>query len=291
MRNDQVSKTAEASAAMRALHYLYEDQPIISDSFASYFTNWKWRIILSNRFFPYLLKTTVMRSVYSAVGGQILSRSRYAEDKLEKAIENGIRQYVILGAGMDSYVLRHPELKDRLTIFEIDHPATQAVKRERIMKLTGKLPENLVFVPVDFEKQTIAEALDHTSFISTEPAFFSWIATTFYLTRQSIYKTLSSIKEFSEIGSELVFDYSIADTSLSPKGKDESITTKKFVARRREVYVSNFDHDEIISEMGNLGYEIIEQVTPDKMQELYFTNRRDDLKAALWAAMVHLRIK
>ena len=291
MTDNQSSKTAEAAAAIRALHYLYEEQHIISDPFARHLTNWKWQTILSNRSFPYLLKTTIMKPIYSAVGGQILSRARYAEDKLEQAIAKGIRQYVILGAGMDSYSLRHPQPKGQLTVFEIDHPVTQGTKRKKLLKLTDKLPEHLVLVPVDFEKQTVSDALKETSFRPGEPAFYSWIATTYYLTRASIYRTLSSIAEFSANGSEIVFDYSIADSCLTPEGKSESAITKTFVARRGEVYVSNFDHDEIKVEVGKLGYELLEQATPDLLQKLYFSNRDDKLRAALWAALVHFRVK
>ncbi len=291
MRDNQSSKTAEAAAAIRAMHYLYEDQHIISDPYAQHFTNWKWKIILSNRFLPYLLKTTIMKPIYTAVGGQILTRSRYAEDKLRQAIANGIKQYVILGAGMDSFVLRHSDLKNQLTVFEIDHPGTQTTKRDRLLKLTGKLPENLVLVPVDFEKQTVAEALKQTIFNPDEPAFFSWIATTFYLTRKSIYETLMSIAGIAAKGSEIVFDYSIADTSLSPEGKAESVTTKKFVARRGEIYVSNFDHIEIKDEVSKLGYDLIEQATPNILHKLYFENRKDNLKEALWAAIIHFRVR
>lgn len=291
MTDNQSSKTAEAAAAIRAMHYLYEQQHIIADPFARDLTNWRWQAILSNPILPYLLKTTVMKPIYSAVGGQILSRSRYAEDKLSKAIENGIRQYVILGAGMDSFALRQPDLKDKVMVFEIDHPATQATKRERLLKKYGKLPENLVFVPVDFEQQTVADALKQTKFMSNQPAFFSWIATTFYLTRESIYHTLNSIAGYAARNSEIVFDYSIADSCLSPEGKIESAETKRFVARQGEVYVSNFDHDEIKDEVCRLGYELMEQATPDVLQKMYFLNRNDKLKAALWAAMVHFRIK
>ena len=145
MIENQTSKTAEGAAAIRAIHYLYDDQHIFSDPFARHFTSWKWKAILSHRFFPYLLKTTVMKPIYSAVVGQILSRSRYTEDKLKGAIASGIKQYVILGAGMDSFVLRHPELKNQLTVYEIDHPSTQTTKKDRLLKLTGKLPENLFF--------------------------------------------------------------------------------------------------------------------------------------------------
>jgi methyltransferase (TIGR00027 family) len=232
-----------------------------------------------------------MKPIYSAVGGQILSRSRYAEDRLEIAIKNGVKQYVLLGAGMDSYALRHPELSDRLTIYEVDHPATQKSKKERFIKLAKELPENLVFVPVNFEEQTISEALRQTSFKPDEPAFFSWIATTFYLTRKSIFETLSSIYGFASEYSEIVFDYSIADSSLSPEGEAESKVTKKFVARRGEVYLSNFEHQEIVEEVNKLGYQLIEQATPDLIERQYFSDRKDKLKAALWAAMIHLRIK
>ena len=137
----------------------------------------------------------------------------------------------------------------------------------------------------------MAEALKLTSYNPDEPAFFSWIATTFYLTRKSIFETLSSIASIAGKGSEVVFDYSIADSSLSPEGKIQSVVTKQYVAKRGEYYLSNFEHEEINFEVSNLGYQTIEQATPDLLGRLYFTNRKDRLKEALWAAMIHFRIK
>lgn len=291
MKQDQSSKTAEAAAAIRALHYLYESPHILADPYAIHLTNWKWRAILSNRFFPSILKSTGMRKIYAAVAGQILSRSRYTEDRLQDALKKGIRQYVILGAGMDSYALRHPELEEKLNIFEIDHPGTQSTKRNKVLKIANQISPNQFFIPVDFEKQNLTDALIASSFKLDEPAFFSWIATTYYLTRESIFNTLASIAKLSTSGSEVIFDYVIANTGLSDQSVSESDTTKKFVERRGEVYLSEFEHNELIEEVCKLGFELLDLVTPEDMHRLYFVDRKDRLKAGQWSAMVHFRCK
>ena len=291
MKDDTSSKTAEAAAALRALHYLYETQHIFTDPFAIKLTNKKWKLILSNRFFPQILKTTVMKPIYNAVGGQILSRGRYAEDKLESSIKRGIKQYVILGAGMDTFALRYPNLLDKIKVFEIDHPATQKTKKEKLLKIIRTLPENLVFVPANFEKQTVSDALLNTSFDPKKPTFFSWMVTSYYLTEKSIFETLSSLINIATNNSEIVFDYYINDRLLTKEGLNEINATKAFVAKRGEVFLTSFDHQELIQKVNKIGYTLAELAPPDIIQKLYFLNRKDKLKAAQWCSMIHLKTR
>ena len=291
MNDDTSSETAEAAAALRALHYLYETQHILTDPFAIKLTSRKWKFILSNRVFPYLLKNTIMKPIYNAVGGQILSRGRYAEDKLKSSINRGIKQYVILGAGMDTFALRYPNLLDKIKVFEIDHPATQKKKKENLLKIVKTLPENLVFIPVNFEKQTVSDALSNTSFDPNSPTFFSWMGTSYYLTQKSIFETLTSLREIAATNSEIVFDYYINDELLTKEGLSEVNATKTFVAKRGEVFLTSFDHQELIQKVDDIEYELVELAPPEDIQKRYFQNRKDTLNAAQWCSMIHLKTK
>jgi methyltransferase (TIGR00027 family) len=112
-------------------------------------------------------------------------RSRYAEDELSKAIERGVAQYVILGAGLDSFAYRRRDLAEVIHVFEVDYPATQAWKQARLRTLGITLPSNLTFIPIDFEKQALADALRAGGYRAEKPAFFSWLGVTEYLTEEA----------------------------------------------------------------------------------------------------------
>lgn len=119
-------------------------------------------------------------------------RSRYAEDQLAKAVEQDVAQYVVLGAGLDTFACRNPD-SINLRVFEVDHPATQAWKLERLQAAGIAIPQSLKFVPVDFVRQTLAAGLEQNGFDSGSPAFFSWLGVTPYLTRESCLATLRFI--------------------------------------------------------------------------------------------------
>lgn len=289
MKDNKYSKTAEAAAFMRAAHYIESDSRIFLDPYASKLTSTRWKFVLANKPLRFILKKIFMRDLYNSVSGQILSRSRYAEDCLYQAIENGMEQYVILGAGMDSFAIRNSALKDRIKIFEVDHPASQENKKAKLEKYGLKSSVNLIYVPVDFNKDRLTEALDAAGFDRNRPAFFSWIATSFYLTKDTIFDTFRLLNEYASEGSQLVFDYNLEESVLSEEAKVQSQTTKRFVASKGEVYLSAFTDEELESNMRDIGYEIIECATPEVLQERYFQNRKDDLKAALWASMLHVK--
>ncbi len=172
MEKGKPSRTAEFVAAVRAAHRLYDRPLLFEDSFAIQLTSARWRIICKNR----LLHWLVMKKILGALRplhGQILARSRYAEDHLDEAFSAGVRQYVLIGAGLDSFALRRQDVISSLKVYELDHPATQRAKRERLAQLRIPMPTNLEFVPVDLERETIAQALARSSYSPTSRAFFS----------------------------------------------------------------------------------------------------------------------
>lgn len=172
MKATRHSSTAEATAAVRAWHRLNHVPLIFDDPYALEFTSKAWRVICKNKLLTWLVFERILRRL-RPVAAEIISRARYTEDKLELAIQNGIRQYVLLGAGFDSFALRRPDLLAELHMYEIDHPLSQRVKKERIQKQYGQMPNNLEFVPVDFEKETLKDALYNSNYTSKQPAFFS----------------------------------------------------------------------------------------------------------------------
>jgi O-methyltransferase involved in polyketide biosynthesis len=169
MRSRQRSKTADAAAATRAAHRLYDRPVVFDDAFALDLTSAGWRRICQNRLPHWLIMEKALGAL-RPVAGQVLSRAQYAEDCLEEAVAEEIDQYVIIGAGHDSFVLRRPDLASRLTVFELDHPDTQHAKRDRLASLGQEIPGQLEFVPIDFESEAIESALARSSFSSEQPA-------------------------------------------------------------------------------------------------------------------------
>jgi methyltransferase (TIGR00027 family) len=133
------------------------------------------------------------------------ARSRIAEDALSMAVERGVRQIVILGAGLDTFALRNPHGARQIRIYEVDHPGTQAWKRQRLTEAQIALPPWLTFVPVDFEQDDVGERLAAAGFQQNLPAFFTWLGVVPYLTQDAIGRTLDSMSSIQS--SEVVFDY------------------------------------------------------------------------------------
>jgi methyltransferase (TIGR00027 family) len=137
--------------------------------------------------------------------------SRYAEDELTAAMARGATQYVVLGAGLDTYAYRNAH--SRLRVFEVDHPATQAWKRKQLDAAGIAIPSSLTFVPTDFEEQSLCSVLQSSGFQAGEISFFSWLGITPYLTAEAAMATLAFIGSLPE-GSGVVFDYAVARSSL-----------------------------------------------------------------------------
>ena len=160
-------------------------------------------------------QATALACVIQTHNGPItLSRSRYAEDQLAVAtasaspthsvghdVDQGVRQYVILGAGFDTFAFRRPDLLDRLQVFEVDHPATQALKRERLTLLDQSAPPQLHFVPIDFATQRLSDVLAPPAYDPRQKSFFSWLGVTYYLTREVVFDTLRDVAAVAPQGS------------------------------------------------------------------------------------------
>ncbi len=288
MREEERSITAEMVAYTGAKHLLYDDPVLFEDSFAIEFLSARRRRFLKNPFIGLLMRSTLYRH-FSPVCAYSVDRYRYNEEKLEKAIVQGVRQYVIIGAGYDSFALRRRDLSDSVRIFELDHPATQKAKRKRLSELNVELPKNLGFVPVDLENETVAEALKRSSYNREVPTFFSCLGTIHYLTRDAVFRTLRSLASSAASGSEIVLDYIIPDRLMGQKD------LKRFNKNRRvqlsEPIITYFDPDTLVTEMEDLGFELLENLSPNERRLRYFLNRKDNLFPSGTSYFAHFRVR
>jgi methyltransferase (TIGR00027 family) len=206
----------------------------------------------------------------------IVLRSRYTEDELAHAIQRGVRQYVILGAGLDTFAYRNPYLGSRLRVFEVDHPATQSWKRARLREAKIAIPDSLTFAPVDFERQTLADGLSRAGFRADAAAFFSLLGVVVYLTKTAVMETFKFIASLPS-GSEIVFDYSISPSALSESQRFFHEVGASRVANVGEPWITYFDPPSLASELRGLGFKHVEDFGPEEANHRYFKDRQDAL--------------
>jgi len=205
----------------------------------------------------------------------ILSRAPYAENSLEKAVGQGVKQYVILGAGLDTFAFRRKELVKQLQVFEVDHPATQSYKRNRLAELGWEIPEQLHFVPVDFTKESLAEALKRSSYDPQSLTFFSWLGVTYYLTREEVFAALRDIAGIAPPGSTVIFDYLDTDAFIPRKAVPRIQFMMYSVQQVGEPMKAGFDPFKLAEELAPLGLRLNEDLSPMDIFMLYFMGRTD----------------
>lgn len=270
----RASATAIGTALMRAAHTRLDRPMLIDDP-------WGDRLILAEEREAILARAgaenldTVLRAHPSY--GTVILRARYAEDVLAEAVQRGVRQYVIVGAGMDSFALRRPPFAHDLEIFELDHPSTQELKTARLAACELPLPPGLHLVAADLSETGLDDALASSPFRRDRPAFFSWLGVTPYLTRQANLATLAAIASCALAGSELVFSY--LDHSLlgSDGAHGPMQRARAQVASLGEPWVSGFDPDQLDSDLQGTGLELVENLGPEELGARYCAGRTDGL--------------
>ena len=201
-------------------------------------------------------------------------RARLAEDVVERAVASGTRQYAILGAGWDSFAYRRPDLLVRLRVFEIDHPASQAWKRERLAELGVSLPANLVFAPVDFETQTLSAGLLAAGFDFAAGTVFSWIGVTMYLTLAAIEATLETVAVCPP-DSRIVLTYNPPPSSLHDEGLAMHSRMSRLVGEMGEPWISLFTPAEAEALLRRCGFGEVDHFGPTEAIRTYFAGRPD----------------
>ncbi len=253
------STTAELVAAIRAIHQR-DSVRLIEDPYALALCGPRLRRLVRNRPAAWFVTRVLRRPMRPAMLG-VLIRARYAEQALEEAIRDGITQYVIIGAGMDSFALRRPDLMQHLHVFEIDLPEMQAVKRERLRDMGVERPPGLHFVGADLGRVPVMEALAGSSFDPGQPAFLSLLGVTYYLPTEVIAATARSIAEGVAPGSRFVLDHMLDNTSAWPEHRKKRAALKAFVAKRGEPMHSDYSPEEMSELMAKAGFRTLESVT------------------------------
>ena len=264
MSDHKASRTALGTVYMRAAHQLFDKQPRILDD----------PVALS------LLAPVALQRIKDkadhfrtperlALRAHVVLRSRFAEDRLAAAVLRGITQYVILGAGFDTFALRQPPWAHALKILEVDHPGTQAMKRSYLAAAGLAMPENAAFANIDFEHESLCDGLLKYHVSMDEPTFFSWLGVTMYLKEDAIDAVLRSVATFPA-GSEIVL------TFAPPPGDSPSPLAQR-AESLDEPWVSYFKPDALEAKLRSAGFSKVEFLSPAEAEARYFRQRPRDL--------------
>lgn len=281
MREEDRSQTAIVTATMRAAHYLLDQEPkILDDSFARAFAGFanddELLKALNNSAYPDFPR---MRTLFAV-------RNRFAEDELSRAVERGVSQYVILGAGLDSFAYRRSDLLQMLDVYEVDHPASQRWKRERVDELGITTPSRLHYVPLDFERQKLTEGLLTGGVSLRSVTFFSWLGVTQYLSSDAVLETLGEIARFGASGNQIVFQFVVPPATLVGEEQSLVLALAFHAAQVGEPWLSFFEPAEMESNLKRLGYANIVQFGAQQATERYLLGRRDGLRIPAYFQMI-----
>ncbi len=268
MQDAHPSRTALRVALRRAAHQLYDAQPLVlNDPIAV--------AILGTTYFEELRRTPTRPDRTFSVGLRafLVARSRYAEDTLARAVAQGVAQYVLLGAGLDTFAHRNPY--PHLRVFEVDHPATQQWKRELLETGSLPTPANLTYVPVDFERESLPEQLYSAGFNTQVPTFFAWLGVVPYLTLEAFRSTIDFISA-RHAGSGVSLDYVQPRSALPFLEKLAHDSLAARVQLAGEPFRLFFTPPEIAAELSV--FRNREDLGSDEINAHYFANRTDNLK-------------
>ncbi len=283
MQDLAASRTAFGAAAHRAAHQILDKPVVFADPLAIRILGGEGAEALQRRIEP--KEAQAWRRMRAFMAG----RSRFTEDVLAELVREGICQFVILGAGFDTFAYRNPYAG--LTVFEVDHPATQAFKHMQLEKAGIELPASLTFVPLDFEGQSLGGALEAAGFARENPALFSWLGVTMYLDRLAVLDTLSSIGSGAAPGTAVVFDFIVPPTSVrdaATRARYEALAER--VAALGEPWRSYFEPHELDAALRRSGFAHVEDWDSAALNARYFAGRADRLEVVPTAHLIKAQV-
>src|SRR5450631_2328328 len=234
VRQGEPSRSALSVASLRAVHQLLDEPLVLPDPIALPLLGASTEAALRND--PFALNDPMSRGVRAA----LVARSRFVEDELSSCVAAGVRQYLVVGAGLDTFAYRNPYRDEGLRVFEVDHPGTQRRKQQLLAEAGIAVPASLTFVPADFERDDLGNALRQAGFRAEQATFVSWMGVTMYLTAEAVATTLRTVAGFAA-GSCLCFDYRVPLPMLDPVERVINEVMAQRIAALGEPWLSAFD--------------------------------------------------
>jgi methyltransferase (TIGR00027 family) len=219
----------------------------------------------------------------------LAARCRYMDDYLIQCLDAGIGQLVILGAGLDSRAYRFTQLKEHVRVFEVDHPATQQMKVEKIKRILGQLPEYVTYVPIDFNEETLRKLLD-SGYSSRLKTLFIWEGVVCYLTAEAVDQTLEFVLKNSDPGSSIIFDYLYASALTAANKRGEIARMQQASRYSGEGLTFGIDEGKVEEYLRSRGYTQITNVTSEDLRKAYFTGVNQNRAIAPIYAIAHATV-
>ena len=280
------SKTALGVTFMRAIANRSSKINIFNDPYAE-------------KFLPYLMRRPIKRKRFIKraewflrkykIGNSVLIRAAYAEDKLQECIDNGVKQYIILGAGWDSFAFRKPELLKDIHVFELDFPSTQKRKQNKLDQLGLTLHENVHLTPIDFETTSISEALSNSAFDPALPTFVTWQGVTYYLTMDAIEHVFDDLGNYCQGGLDIVLDY-IDDRFFNEWKKSRRIRRiHRGVAFIGEPFKSGFNPKTFSNWLDERNFDLVEDLNMKQQNNYFGEDKLNHFKSPFGMHVAHIK--
>jgi methyltransferase (TIGR00027 family) len=291
MKEGTSSRSAENAAFWRAAESAKPEKlRVYYDPIAINFLSRRLR----NTVKSWLLRNMAFRAIerqFPGATGNIVLRTRYIDDYLKSSIEAGIEQLVILGAGYDSRAYRFNELKGRVRVFEVDHPSTQEAKMQIIGAIFRQLPDYLIYVPIDFEKDSLGEKLSQSGYDKNLKTLFIWEGVTMYLTEQAIDVTLGFVAANSGKGSSIVFDYYLRSAIDGTSRDQTAMNLRKTCEQFGEPFSFGIEQGTVEEFLAKRGFCQVRNVTTQDLKNTYFEGRNRKREVAPFHAIAIAAVK
>lgn len=291
MKEGKPSRTAEGAAAARAIESMRPaDKRVCYDPLAKDFLRTIYSILCKS---PLVTSILLWYGDQVAPGtiGELVARTRYVDDCLSDCIEDGIEQFVILGAGYDSRAYRFDELKGKVKVFEVDNPATQKIKTEKIKKIFGSLPDHVVYVPIDFDKEKLDKRLFESGYDKTLKTLFIWESVTFYITAEAVDETLAFVAKNSGEGSSIIFNYIFQSVVDGASKLEEAKKWRRQLDRRGEPPTFGIEEGTIEDFLSERGFWQVKNVTGESFKDAYFKGANQNRKVLCFMDTVYAEVK
>jgi len=295
LQQGKASWTAEVSAAYRAAESdRPENERICYDPISKYFLRTLFQLIGKNPFIRNKFAGIMFwyaERVTPGNPGYVVSRTRCIDDYLGKCIGEGIEQLVILGAGYDTRAYRFDELKGKVKVFEVDHPATQELKVSKVKKLLRTLPDHVVYVAVDFDKEKLQDRMIESGFSNNLKTLFIWEGVVPYITEEGVDDTLAFASSNSAEGSYIIFDYIFKSVIDGTNQSEVAKRWKKTLDDLAEPFMFGIEEGNAAEFLTKRGFAEVNEVRVESLRDLYFKGKNKNRKVFPFAAIVHATVK
>ncbi len=291
MKKEKPSTSAEMVAAVRATESMRpRDEQICYDPFAKDFLGPRFTVIIKSRLLTRIALWKAERTDPGAVGC-LVGRTRYIDEYLQACIDDGIEQLVMLGAGYDSRAYRFDELKGKVKVFEVDHPVTQKVKIGKVKKIFASLPNHVIYVPIDFDRERLEKKLFESGYDKNLKTLFIWEGVTMYLAAEAVDETLSFVARNSGKGSSIIFNYMFKSVVDGTCELEEAKKIAKSYERRGEPLCFGIEEGTIDKFLSKRGFYQVKNVTGDFFKGAYFKGKNQNRNVCCLCGFVHATVK